>query len=425
MIGLNKALNVLTFLLAITALVFSILLFNQRNELRDRADKMAETMTDMASRLDEKSGTDVGEEMVTFKKGDPTQKIKDSGSLSWVKYHDSRDPITKSFESWNKYLDAAKEQVDEIMSQRDFLASNIIAMGKEFEMEEVNLPLPAIQNVDTNSYEKVSEKILITAKELRKRDQAMINNFEEFGKIIEHRITAGILKERTLTTNDTGEDVKGEYKYDEPLKNLRTNIGNLKQRTDTYVSTMKQAITNVPKFNWETDFTMIGDELEYTTAMTALENDMTGINEKLIELEKTKIELEETNIKLDETIDQLEISREELNKAEDEIADQKVVIEVLTKKINRLTEKFGGQELADVDKNVEGDIILVNPAWDFAIINLGEKNVQENWELLIKRNDKFIGKMVISKVMKNVAVGEIMHDLKQYSPMVGDTVIFP
>jgi cell shape-determining protein MreC len=69
---------------------------------------------------------------------------------------------------------------------------------------------------------------------------------------------------------------------------------------------------------------------------------------------------------------------------------------------------------------LEGRVLAVNPAWNFVVLSLGDKNgVVNNAELLVKRGTQFIGKVRVTSVEPSTSIADIVTTI---SP--GDDVIY-
>ena len=72
-------------------------------------------------------------------------------------------------------------------------------------------------------------------------------------------------------------------------------------------------------------------------------------------------------------------------------------------------------------------MLAVNPAYNFVVLNLGNRNgVQANAEMLVLREGTIIGKIRISSVEPATAIGDILSSSLARGVQVqpGDTVIY-
>jgi hypothetical protein len=76
---------------------------------------------------------------------------------------------------------------------------------------------------------------------------------------------------------------------------------------------------------------------------------------------------------------------------------------------------------------LEGRILAVNPAWNFVVLNLGEKQgVANNAELLVKRGRQLVGKVRITSVEPSSSIADIVVNSVPSGTVIspGDNVIF-
>jgi hypothetical protein len=77
--------------------------------------------------------------------------------------------------------------------------------------------------------------------------------------------------------------------------------------------------------------------------------------------------------------------------------------------------------------SIRGTVLAVNPAYNFVVLNLGNRNgVEANAEMLVLREGSVIGKIRISSVEPATAIGDIMGSSLARGVQVqpGDTVIY-
>jgi len=75
----------------------------------------------------------------------------------------------------------------------------------------------------------------------------------------------------------------------------------------------------------------------------------------------------------------------------------------------------------------EGRILAVNQAWNFVVLNLGDKNgVVGNAEMLIKRGDRLVGKARVTSVEPATSIADIVPSSVPHGESIqpGDTVIY-
>ncbi len=76
---------------------------------------------------------------------------------------------------------------------------------------------------------------------------------------------------------------------------------------------------------------------------------------------------------------------------------------------------------------LEGRVLAVNQAWNFVVLNLGDKNgVVSNAEMLVKRGSQFIGKVRVTSVEPSTAIADIVSNSVPRGMTIqpGDNVIY-
>lgn len=85
------------------------------------------------------------------------------------------------------------------------------------------------------------------------------------------------------------------------------------------------------------------------------------------------------------------------------------------------------RELKVLAKGTEGRVLAVNPAWNFVVLNLGDKQgVANNTELLVKRGTRYLGKVRITSVEPSTSIADIVANSMPQGTTIspGDNVIF-
>jgi multidrug efflux pump subunit AcrA (membrane-fusion protein) len=85
------------------------------------------------------------------------------------------------------------------------------------------------------------------------------------------------------------------------------------------------------------------------------------------------------------------------------------------------------RELKVLAKGTEGRVLAVNPAWNFVVLNLGDKQgIANNTELLVKRGTRYLGKVRITSVEPSTSIADIVANSMPQGTTIspGDNVIF-
>ncbi len=177
------------------------------------------------------------------------------------------------------------------------------------------------------------------------------------------------------------------------------------------------------------------------------------------ELTRTKLELDNTIRQLNDTREQLAAARREIAEKDAEIARQRGRITDLEGQVASLQENVqrlegevaklkedirekeieiarledlinrdrpgGGEVVRNVRPGLTGEIITVNPEWNFVILNIGSQDtLVPTAEMLVHRGDSLIGRVRVRSVTENLAIAEIIRDWEILPPKEGDRVLF-
>ncbi len=78
-------------------------------------------------------------------------------------------------------------------------------------------------------------------------------------------------------------------------------------------------------------------------------------------------------------------------------------------KLNVLETEKQQRVMGLMKKGMEGRVLAVNPAWNFVVLDLGDKNgVVNNAELLVKRGTQFVGKVRVTSVEPSTSIADIV-----------------
>ncbi len=422
MAALNRFFMVLIALLAIAAAVMSYMLFERRGEFRDRADLLAQNTAAMVKSLDAGSDTNVARK-VTFTPGDPAAGIQESGSLSWADFHNDR-PEYAGFKS---NLKAAAELAKQINNQRNHLAETILQIGFDLQM-----PVDAFNAEDlkkaaeAGTYTNACRQVLGLAKATSARTDDMIRTVVSAANTIGQTIDDSEFRARDAVMDDTGSTVLGAFKHRRQLDDFNTAVVSLNTRAVAYADAIGRAIEAVNEHNWNTDPELVRNRRGYDRALITMGNDLAEIN---LELRRSK----ERKVMVEKLTTDLTAAKDELAKVKndrDELQARANDLNIRVKELEKLIagSGSGGQQRRQdfpLPDNLQGRVLQVNRDWNFVILNLGEQEVYEALPMLVARNDKFIGRVRITKVAKNISVAEIDADLARNVIQEGDLVILP
>jgi len=119
------------------------------------------------------------------------------------------------------------------------------------------------------------------------------------------------------------------------------------------------------------------------------------------------------NRKLKDTQEALGIANEE----------KMVLIRTVTRLTNELAKYVGNDYVVKLRADLRGKILLVDPKWDFVILNIGEnQGVLPDGEMLVSRDGKLVAKVIVRTVEKNRCIANIIPGWKLGEVIEGDEV---
>ena len=181
---------------------------------------------------------------------------------------------------------------------------------------------------------------------------------------------------------------------------------------------------------------------ELTNAKDSLKNAMTALGQQ-------RARGDELDTQLSEVTDQLLDARRELQSwialgvdqqyvytmkqriadAHDEIAaiteEKNVLLRQMDQMRYELGRFVGPTQKVVMRDGLEGNVQAIDSDWGFVIVNVGEKDgARENGELLVSREGKLIGKLLISSVEDNRSIANVIPGWVQSDIQVGDAVAY-
>lgn len=117
-------------------------------------------------------------------------------------------------------------------------------------------------------------------------------------------------------------------------------------------------------------------------------------------------------------INELE-SNLEGTRAENRFLGQKIV-----KLENALARYVSPDHKVPLPASLRGQVVASDPKWNFVVLNIGENDgVLEHGELLVNRNGKLVGKVVVSSVQKDRSIANVLPGWSIGEVVEGDQVI--
>ncbi len=415
MATLNRILMGLIVILAIGAAILSYLLFERRNDFRDRAAMLGDTVARMVQHLDERSGRGLSRQ-VSLTPQDTVANVPEGGSLSWQSYAEDRS-------GYQRLLEQAQNLAADIARQRDFLAEQMTAVGSKMGFDSDNLSIDMLRNAtDPERYKAAAQKVDRLAQAVQKRSDDMIRAIVNVSNVIGVPVDERELRERSEQINQRGETVYGDFKHGSDVDKFERAVTNLNNRANDYAQAMTDAINRVTAYNWETRASRVADKNDYNLALTSMQNDFSNINKELIKVAQIEAQLAKTQDELRQVSSNLENVSRERDQLSRNVSDLQARV--------RKYETGGARAVADaataeMNPNLQGRILLVNDQWKFVILDLGRQDVRENVELLVARDEKLVARLLVTKVAPNVSVAEIIPEGSPGTVQVNDRVILP
>lgn len=215
---------------------------------------------------------------------------------------------------------------------------------------------------------------------------------------------------------------------------LATSQNQLKQ-AKTDADTVRQDLTTVTAAREKAEADLIAARAETSkaaadlaTAKTAAEEakaQVDGLNAQLAEKDKTITDLsgaagtapvastptDDTRAKELETL---------VTSLEGKLRDT----EARFAELNKKEQDRSAQKMRE---GLEGRVLAVNPAWNFVVLSIGDRQgVVNNAELLLKRGNQFLGKVRVTSVEPSTSIADIVANSMPSGVSVqpGDSVIF-
>ena len=201
---------------------------------------------------------------------------------------------------------------------------------------------------------------------------------------------------------------------------------------------LKTAAQNLATTVAEKD--QIGSKLSGTQSeLDKVKGQITGLS-----TDKTSLEAQVTQLSADLQAKNQELERrgiagssapaEATSDQQAQLAEQQTLITKLQgdldsarSQLSSLTKEKQDRLHQRMRNGLSGRILAVNPAWNFVVLNLGDKNgVVSNAELLVKRGTQLIGKVRVTSVEPSTSIADIVANSVPQGATIspGDDVIY-
>ena len=226
-------------------------------------------------------------------------------------------------------------------------------------------------------------------------------------------------------------------KVKEKITTLQTNLdtetkAHQKFEHDFHVTKSSLDATN--KVLKQTIATLEATTAEKDTAVSALATQTKRADKLTEDLNKTRQERDSAQQEL-AAYKAIGLSPEQISRINKDFKDLKDALagtqeenKVLGKKVERLQAQL--DRFLDPRKPVflkascKGNVLVTDPKWNFVVLDVGEdKGMKEFGEMLVYRNGKLVGKVVVRTVQKDRSIANVMPGWELGEVMEGDQVI--
>jgi hypothetical protein len=122
-------------------------------------------------------------------------------------------------------------------------------------------------------------------------------------------------------------------------------------------------------------------------------------------------------VKLNKTLKDARTEIEAINGEKTLLEHQKARLQT------RLDRYEGTNAFVMLRANLHGKILVVDPKWDFVVLNIGDdQGVLPDGEMLVSRDGKLVAKVIVRSVQKDRSIANIVPGWKLGEPVEGDEV---
>jgi len=240
-------------------------------------------------------------------------------------------------------------------------------------------------------------------------------------------VTAGIgfVNHQTLVDTKT--------KLDQTQTTLTATQGNL-TKTSAELKTTKATLeaTEAEKVKLATDLTSTQGEL--ATTKTSLADATKAGTEKDAKIAQLQSDNDELNRKIaqiggggPDPSKGIEVLQQHVQEVEAALASTQDQLKSTKAQLADFQDKEKQRQEGLMQKGLEGRVLAVNPAWNFVVLSIGDKQgVSNNAELLLKRGGQYLGKVRVTSVEPSTSIADIVANTLPPGVAVqpGDSVIF-
>ncbi|MFT5129912.1 MAG: hypothetical protein ACI8W8_003541 [Rhodothermales bacterium] len=391
MATLNRTLNLLIFVAALVALGFTLALNERRLELREHSETLASTLAAVSTTLSENSGTTQHEQLT-------------ADGLGWQRFHELRSPQSGESAAFQKMLEDAVAQAEDLREQRDMLAQSLADVGERFQIDGAsaeNLQLLADSaDFATEMVEKLSA--------IDRRDRNTARAIAALSRNVGHDLQS--------------DDLLDVDRSEAELDSLTDHVQAIDLRSAQLAETMAQIVSKIDLHQFETNPDRLRGA-DYASELASLLNDFDAINESLADFAQTKAELAEKERLFEETT--IALNDTELNIANLQSRNDNLRADADYWKLRYEQLVVISEPPTAPPTRTTAAVLDVNYDWNYITIDIGaEHKLQPTTEMTLAREDQFICNVRVSKVYDRYAVAEVLPKLRQGQVLAGDRVLF-
>jgi multidrug efflux pump subunit AcrA (membrane-fusion protein) len=108
---------------------------------------------------------------------------------------------------------------------------------------------------------------------------------------------------------------------------------------------------------------------------------------------------------------------------EAENEEKLVLLHTIGRLTNELNKYIGPNQYVTLRADLKGKIVVVDPKWDFVVLDIGEdQGLLQDGELLVSRDGKLIAKVIVRSIQKDRSIANLVPGWKLGEVIEGDEV---
>jgi hypothetical protein len=205
-------------------------------------------------------------------------------------------------------------------------------------------------------------------------------------------------------------------------------------KTDAELTSTKSALAKTEKELNQTKETLVATQQERDKAVQEAEVQIKKATELADKLAKTTEERDTAQANLaayvatgykPEQIASLDKQIRKLQVTAEALQEEKKVLQIAYEKTRSELEYITGKKpYIELPASLKGKILVADPKWEFVVLDVGEEQgAKVHGELLVSRDGRLVGKVIISDVQKGRCIANVMPGWKLADVLEGDQVI--